>query len=328
MVTSPQRIVITGAGGFIGSHLTEVAAALPNVAVRVLLRYSSEQRLGCLGQLPPDLLSRIEIVRGDLRNLDLVQNLIGPGDIVFHLGALISVPYSYMDPLACVDVNVAGTAHVLDACRRAGVRRVVVMSTAEVYGTAQYLPIDEQHPLCAQSPYAATKIAAEKLAESYWLSYSLPVTVVRPFNNYGPRQSDRAVIPSIIKQALAGSEVRLGYVDSTRDFLYVADTVQALLTIAQHPDACGKVLNIATGVGTSVREVVGIVGELIGRKLTIVTAEERLRPEASEVRRHTGNASALERITGWQPTTPLPQGLMATIEWISRHQDHQLAYRV
>lgn len=308
-------VLVTGAGGFIGSHLCE-SLVRRGASVRALVRYTSRRHEGNLAELTPEVREAIDVRFGDLRDGDFATRLVHETNVVFHLGASISVPYSFAAPREVVMTNVEGTLNMLCAARDAGVARMVQMSSSEVYGTAQYTPIDEQHPLHVQSPYAASKVAADKLAESFQLSFGVPVVVARPFNTYGPRQSLRAVIAVVVAQALAGGELKLGALTPTRDFVYVADNVAALMALAEHDDV-GGTFNIATGVDVSVADVVAVVGDLLGRELTVCTDEQRLRPEHSEVHQLLGDASKLREATGWAPATTLRDGLRAVIEWMA-----------
>jgi NAD dependent epimerase/dehydratase len=308
-------VLVTGAGGFIGSHLCE-RLVRQGASVRALVRYTSRGHEGNLAGLPPDVRNAIDVRFGDLRDPDLVNKLVAGTKVVFNLAASISVPYSFVAPREVVTTNVDGTLNVLCAARDAGIEKMVQMSSSEVYGTAQYTPIDERHPLDVQSPYAASKVAADKLADSFRLSFDLPVVVARPFNTYGPRQSLRAVIPVVVSQALRGGDVNLGAVTPRRDFVYVTDTVAGLLALVEH-QVDGGTFNIATGVDVSVADIVAVVGELVGRKLPVHTDEQRLRPVHSEVHQLVGDPSKLQAATGWAATTSLQDGLGAVIEWMS-----------
>lgn len=304
---------VTGAGGFIGSHL---AGRLVGEAARVraLVRYNSRNDRGHLGSLPAARGREVEVMAGDITDAGRVGRFAGGCDVVFHLAALVGIPYSYHAPESYVAVNVVGTHNVLRACLEAGVAKVVHTSTSEVYGTARHVPMDENHPLQGQSPYSATKIAADKLAESYFLSFGLPVTTVRPFNAYGPRQSARAVVPAIIGQLLSGPTVRLGALDPVRDFTYVDDTVDAFIAAARADGLAGEVINVGSGAGISVGDLAAEIARLMGRKrVRVVTEEGRKRPAASEVRRLVCDNRKAKRLLGWEPRTPLPRGLARTI---------------
>lgn len=312
-----RQVVVTGAGGFIGSHLCE-ALVQRGERVRALCRYTSRRDLGDLAALAPDVRASIEVRFGDVRDRDFVGDLVTGADDVYHLAASISVPYSFEAPREVVMTNIEGTLNVLQAARRAEVGRMLQMSSSETYGTAQTTPISELHPLDAQSPYAASKVAGDKLAETFHLTYGLPVVVARPFNTFGPRQSQRAVIPTVVAQALAGGELRLGALTPTRDFVYVGDTVAGLVALVSDPSTSGGTYNIATGVDVSVGDVVRVVGELLGRELVVAGSQaERMRPPNSEVHRLLGDATKLREATGWAPATPLREGLAHVIEWMS-----------
>jgi dTDP-glucose 4,6-dehydratase len=284
--------------------------------VRAFLRYDSQNRLGHLAELPAEMLEKVEVIRGDLKDPEAVRAAVSGCEIVFHLGALIAIPFSYQNPTDYVQTNVIGTLHVLNACRDAKVRRLIQTSTSEVYGSAQFVPITLAHPRRGQSPYAASKIAADALAESYARSLDLPVVILRPFNTYGPRQSPRAVIPTIIGQALVSDVVRLGSIHPTRDFLYVADTVEGFVAAATTPDLPpGIELQLGSGVETSIRDVVIKVGDLLGKQLRVETEDKRIRPAASEVGRLLCDPSETMRLLGWKAGVPLEDGLRHTIKW-------------
>lgn len=314
------RILVTGAGGFIASHLVEVLAKR-GARVRAFVRYNSRGDPGLLKLLPADILGKIEIIPGDLRDLPAVQEAMQGAAIVFHLGALISIPYSYRHPAEVVETNILGTLNVLLAGRDLGVRRIIHTSTSEVYGTARRVPIAEDHPLQGQSPYSASKIGADKLAESFFCTYNLPVVTLRPFNTYGPRQSARAVIPTIIAQALTLPSIRLGNLDTRRDFTYVSDTVDGFLLAAQIPGIEGQALNLGSGGETRIGELAELIIRLVGRSVPIEQEPERLRPEKSEVQRLlSDNRLARERLH-WSPQVDLESGLVETIDWIRSHLD-------
>lgn len=316
-----KRVLVTGAGGFIGSHLVERLVE-EGARVTALLRYTSRGQRGCLEFIPPEALSDIETVLGDIRDFDAVREVVRRADAVFHLAALIGIPYSYAHPQEVIDTNILGTSNVLLAARESnGVERVVLTSTSEVYGSAQYVPMDERHPLQAQSPYAATKIAGDALGESFYRSFGTPVVIVRPFNAFGPRQSARAVIPTIIAQALAGAEIRLGAVDTVRDFTYVADTAAGFIRVASAEACVGEVVNLGTGRAVSISDIVRLVEEVTGKRLRIVADDRRRRPEKSEVTRLLADASKAARLAGWRPAVSLEEGLRRTVGWVSSHLD-------
>jgi len=319
------RVFVTGAGGFIGSHLTE-ALVVAGAQVRALVRYTSRGSWGHLDQLDPAVRNSLDVVLGDVRDAQFIRNHIRGCDVVFHLAALIGIPYSYEASDSYVDTNLRGTLNILQAGREAGTRRVVITSTSEVYGTARYTPIDEAHPLQAQSPYSASKIAADKLAESYHLSFQLPVVTVRPFNTYGPRQSARAVIPTIVSQLLAGVDVlHLGSVDPVRDLLYVGDTVRGFLCAGIAESAVGQVINLGTGQGISIGDLAHAIMGIVGRKVPIVEDAERVRPEASEVRLLVAKTELAKKLLGWQPQVVLHDGLKKVAEYIGSNMSE---YRV
>ncbi len=310
---------MTGAGGFIGSHLVETLVEL-GARVRAFVRYNSRNDAGLLNMLSPARLAQVELIAGDLRDLPAVQAAMRGASHVFHLGALIAIPYSYLHPAEVVETNVIGTLNLLLAARELGVERLVHTSTSEVYGTALRVPIDESHPLQGQSPYSASKIGADKLAESFYLSYNLPVVTLRPFNTFGPRQSARAVIPALITQALTQNTIRLGNLEARRDFTYVSDTVAGFLRIAQTPGVEGQTLNLGTGVEIRIGDLVEKICALVDHPIQVEVDPERLRPEKSEVQRLiSDNRLALERI-GWSPQVTLDEGLRRTFAWIQEHQ--------
>jgi NAD dependent epimerase/dehydratase len=307
------RVLVTGAGGFVGSHLTE--RLMENGAsVRALVRYKSDGGWGWLDHSP--LKNEIEVVRGDVVDHEFVRQTVAGCEVVFHLAALIAIPYSYQAPQSYVRTNVEGTLNVLQAARAADVRRIVHTSTSEVYGTAQYVPIDEGHPLVGQSPYAATKIGADKLAESFHRSFGLPVVTLRPFNTFGPRQSTRAVIPTIITQALASRVIKLGSLTPTRDMNYVADTVDAFVKAAVSDAAVGQVVNVGSGREIAIGDLARLICELAGVEPRIECDEQRLRPKDSEVERLLADNTRSRDLLGWQPQVSLEDGLRRTIAWI------------
>jgi dTDP-glucose 4,6-dehydratase len=315
-----KTVLVTGAGGFIGSHLVERLVVL-GANVKAFVRYNSRGDRGLLELVPTRVRTEIEFIMGDLRDADAVERAVEGSDLVFHLGALIAIPYSYIHPCDVIETNVMGTLNVLNAARSYNVTRVVHTSTSEVYGTARYVPIDEQHPLQGQSPYSASKIGADKIAESFHLSFGLPVVTLRPFNTYGPRQSARAVIPTIITQALSRDTVRLGVLHPTRDLNYVSDTVEGFIKAAQAPDAIGQAINIGSGNEISIGDLATRIIGQIGRDVDIVADEVRLRPESSEVNRLIADAERAQRLLGWESTVSLDDGLQRTIAWIKDHMD-------
>jgi len=310
-----KNVLVTGACGFIGSHLVESLVKL-GARVKAFVYYNSFNRWGWLDSLPESLLRELEVFTGDIRDFNCVKRAMNKTDVVFQLAALISIPYSYRAPESYVDTNIKGTLNVLQAARDFELTRVIHTSTSEVYGTAQYVPIDENHPLQGQSPYSATKIAADKLAEAFHCSFQLPVITVRPFNTFGPRQSDRAIIPTIISQALAGKEICLGSLTPTRDLTYVSDTVEGFIKAAECPDAVGHVINIGTGFEISIGELSQKILNLMHREIPIRCENQRVRPVNSEVERLCSDNSKAKELLGWQPSYNLNQGLKKTIEWI------------
>lgn len=316
-----KTVVVTGAGGFIGSHLVE-RLVRDGARVRAMLRYTSRGQRGCLDLVPGDVLDGIEITMGDVRDFDAVRETVRGADAVFHLAALIGIPYSYAHPQEVIDTNILGTSNVLLAAKELGtLERIVVTSTSEVYGSALRVPMDEEHPLQAQSPYSATKIAGDALALSFHRSFGLPVVIVRPFNAYGPRQSARAVIPAIISQALAGGPLKLGTLDTTRDFTFVEDTAAAFATIGASDAAVGEVLNAGSGSEVTIRDVVRRVGEIVGRELVVEGDGQRMRPAKSEVSRLLSDSTKAQKLAGWRAQVSLDDGLRRTVDWISAHMD-------
>ena len=323
-----MKVLVTGAGGFIGSYLVE-RLVREGAEVTALVRYNSRQDPGLLALLPNDVREAVEVVAGDLRDADAVAGSARRCEIIFHLGALIAIPYSYLHPREVVETNVLGTLNVLMAARSGDVRRVVHTSTSEVYGTARYVPIDEGHPLQGQSPYSASKIGADKLAESFHRSYKLPVVTVRPFNTYGPRQSTRAVIPTIITQALTGDVIRLGDLATTRDFTFVADTVEGFWRAATTPGIEGAEINVGTDSEISIGDLARLICRLIGKEAHIEVDPQRLRPADSEVRQLWASQNQARKLLGWAPSTTLEAGLPRTIDWyranLGRYRPEQYA---
>jgi NAD dependent epimerase/dehydratase len=313
------KILVTGAGGFIGSHLTEELVR-QGEDVRALVRYNSRDERGLLEELPKDIQNQIEVIPGDLKDPDGVRKAVKGCHKIFHLGALIAIPYSYIHPFDFIQTNVLGTAHLLNACLEEGtVERFIHTSTSEVYGTAQYVPIAEKHPLQAQSPYAASKIAADKLAESYNLSFGLPIVTIRPFNTFGPRQSLRAIVPTIISQAIEGKKIRLGNTQPRRDFLFVKDTVRGFIQVGKCEGAVGKVVNIGTGTDISIEELVRKILGLMGKQGEVQVEDRRIRPEKSEVMQLLSDTHLAQKLFQWAPRHTLEEGLRETIEWYQKN---------
>ncbi len=314
-----RKVLVTGAGGFIGSHLAECLAGL-GADVRALIQYTSRGTHGWLDQSPYH--DHIAFVLGDVRDAGSVRGAMEGIEVVFHLAALIAIPYSYQAPASYVETNIRGTLNVLQAAKDLGTKRIVQTSTSEVYGTAQIVPISESHPLQGQSPYSATKIAADKLAEAFHRSFELPVVTLRPFNTFGPRQSARAVIPTIISQCLAGRPVRLGSLHPTRDLNYVSNTVDGFIAAAESEAAIGRTINLGSGREISVGDLADLIARLIGCPVKVETDPQRLRPVASEVERLLADNSLAESLLRWEPRVSLEEGLQKTIAWFRDHLDY------
>ncbi len=316
-----KAVLVTGAGGFIGSHLVELLVKEGH-HVRALVRYNGRDDRGQLDRLPRDVRDSLEVHRGDLKDPEAIRKAVAGRAWVFHLGALIAIPYSYQNPLDVVQTNVVGTAHVLDACRaNSALERVVLTSTSEVYGTAQFVPITEAHPLRGQSPYAASKIGSDALGESYHRSFGLPVSILRPFNTFGPRQSARAIIPTIISQALARPAVRLGSLDPRRDLTYVKDTARGFLAIAESSRTIGRTVNIGRGDDLTIGELVTKISERLGKTITVEADPDRVRPPASEVGRLLAGTALAEELFDWRSHYTLDQALDETIAWVRANLD-------
>jgi len=313
-----KKILVTGAGGFIGSHLSE-ALVESGAKVKALVHYNSRNDWGLIELLPGEIKESLEVVTGDIRDPFFMRDIVQGCQIVFHLAALIAIPYSYTAATSYVDTNVKGTLNVLQACLDAGVERVVHTSTSEVYGTAQYTPIDEKHPLQGQSPYSASKIGADMLAESFKRSFGLPVSIIRPFNCYGPRQSARAIIPTIITQALVSPKLKLGALTPIRDLTYVKDTVDGFIAVAESDRTVGEVINFGTGSGLSIGRLAKKIMGLVGKDREIICDERRMRPEESEVMELICDAGKARELVGWEPRYTLENGLQETITWIKQH---------
>lgn len=315
-----KKILVTGAGGFIGSHLCESLVSKGH-KVKAMVRYNSRN---CWGWLENSLCKKkIEVVSGDIRNYDSVKKALEGADLVFHLAALIGIPYSYQTPDSYVDTNVKGTLNVLQAARELKVRKVICASTSEIYGTAQFIPITEKHPINPQSPYAASKAAADFMALSFYRSFSAPVSIARLFNAYGPRQSARAVIPTIITQILSGAKnIKLGFIDSVRDFTFVKDTVDGLLKEGESNQGVGEIINFGSNNEITIRDLVGLIAKLLGKKISIVAVKMRKRPIESEVRRLVADSSKAKKILGWSPKHTLESGLQETIKWFKDNLEY------
>jgi len=312
-----KRVLVTGAGGFIASHLTERLVEL-GARPRALVHYNALGNWGWLDFSPRK--GDIEVLAGDIADRDSVRSAVEGTDIVFHLAALIAIPYSYQAPASYVRTNIQGTLNVLQAVQEAKVERLVHTSTSEVYGTARYVPINEDHPLQGQSPYAASKIGADKMVEAFHCSFGVPAVTVRPFNTFGPRQSARAVIPTIISQALAGQVVRLGNLHPTRDLNYVANTVEGFLLAAAEQRAIGQTINFGSGREISIGDLVQLIARLLGKPIDVTSDQARLRPEKSEVERLLADNSRARSLLGWEPTISLEVGLQRTLDWLREHQ--------
>lgn len=317
-----KKVLITGSEGFIGSHLTERLVEL-GADVTALVQYNSFNNWGWIDTFDEEIKKSINVVTGDIREYDGMKRIIKGQDVVFHLAALIAIPYSYLSPMAYVRTNVEGTTNVLEACREYDVQKIVHTSTSETYGTALYVPIDEKHPMQGQSPYSASKIGADKIAESFHKSFDMPIATIRPFNTYGPRQSARAVIPTIISQILSGkTEIKLGSLTPTRDFNYVKDTAEAFIKIAESDKTIGEVINASTNHEISIGDLVNKIIKISGKDVKIICDEERLRPENSEVNRLWGNNEKIKSLTDWELKYSLNDGLAETIKWIEKNMKY------
>ncbi len=316
-----KKVMVTGAGGFIASHLLERLVSA-GADVTAFVRYNSKNDFGFIEILPSSVRKNLKVVAGDLRDSDAVCDAVKGNDIIFHLAALIAIPYSYVHPREVVETNVMGTFNVLNAAKRLDVSKVVHTSTSEVYGTAITVPISEDHPLQGQSPYSASKIGADKIAESFYLSFGIPVATIRPFNTYGPRQSARAVIPAIISQALKANVIKLGSLTPKRDLNYVSDTVEGFIKVAESKTSLGEVINIGSGREITIGELAGKIIDILGKDIKIVADKSRIRPKKSEVGRLLADNRKAKKLLGWTPKVSLEEGLKKTIEWIKDNQDH------
>lgn len=314
-----KKVLVTGAEGFIGSHLTERLVEL-GADVTALVQYNSFNNWGWIDTFDKNVLDSIKVETGDIRELDGMNRIIKGQEVVFHLAALIAIPYSYLSPMAYVRTNVEGTVNVLEACRNHDVQKIIHTSTSETYGTALYVPIDEKHPMQGQSPYSASKIGADKMAESFHKSFDMPIATLRPFNTYGPRQSARAVIPTIISQILAGKkEIKLGSLTPTRDFNFVKDTAEAFVRVAQSDKTIGEVINAGSNYEITIGDTVKKIIDIIGSDVKILCDEDRIRPENSEVNRLWADNAKIKELTGWTPNYSIDQGLAETVEWIKNN---------
>jgi len=324
-----KRVLVTGAGGFVGSHLTERLVEL-GASVRAFLRYNSRKDRGFIKDFPSEVQDSIELCYGEIGELDSVRDVLKGVDVIFNLAALIGIPYSYVHPQEVVETNTIGTLNLLLAARDAGVEKFVQTSTSEVYGSALYVPMDEKHPLQPQSPYSASKISADALALSFYYTFDLPVAIIRPFNMYGARQSARAIIPTIITQALVRDEIHLGRTDTTRDLTYVTDSVEAFIRIAESPKAVGETINVGSGTEVSVMTLAERILAVLDKKATIKVEAQRQRPQKSEVTRLCADASKARTLLGWTPNVSLDSGLALTSEYIRRNMSlyHPLDYAI
>ena len=310
-----KKVLITGAGGFIGSHLTERLVRL-GADVTAFVRYNSRGEWGSLKFLPDEIISEVKVEMGDLKDPFAAQKIVQNKEIIFHLAALIGIPYSYVNPIDYVQTNALGTSYLLQASRGGNLEKFIHTSTSEVYGTAQYVPIDENHPLQGQSPYSASKIAADQMALSFYRAFEMPVAVIRPFNTYGPRQSTRAVIPTIIFQGLKKDEIKLGSLTPKRDLNFVGDTVEGFIRMAESPNSIGEVINVGSSKEITIGDLAQKISVLLGKKGEIVHDSDRMRPEASEVERLQADIKKAKKLLNWEPQTSLDEGLTQTIEWV------------
>ena len=324
MKLNGKKIAVTGAGGFIGSHLVEELVN-KGAKVRAYVHYNSRGSKGLLELLPQGILDEVQVLSGDIQDPFSVKKLVAGCDIVFHLAALIGIPYSYVSPQSYLATNVNGTLNVLEACKDNGVNRLIHTSTSETYGTALYTPIDESHPLQAQSPYSASKISADKLVQSYFLSFNVPAVTIRPFNNFGPRQSARAIIPTIIIQALTQQEIKLGSLAPIRDYVYVKDAVKAFVMAAVVEQAVGRIINIGTGKSFSIGNIVKIILSLMNIEKPIIREDTRIRPVKSEVMELICNNALAQSMLNWVPETTFEEGLKQTCDWIKNNKERYKA---
>lgn len=315
-----KKVLVTGAGGFIGSHLVE-GLYRKGADVTAFVRYNSRSDWGMIHDIDPIIKENISIISGDITDSKTMKASFEGIDLVYHLAALNGIPYSYEAPGSYIHTNIIGTHQVLESCMHTGVERLVITSTSEVYGTAQYVPIDEKHPLCGQSPYSASKIAADKIAESYYHAFHFPVAIIRPFNTYGPRQSARAIIPTVISQALAGNMIKIGSRDPVRDLTYIDDTVRGFIQVGETDEALGKTINIGSGKGITIGDLTQKIVDLVNPDATIVSEECRVRPESSEVMALICDNRMAGDVLNWHPEVDLTSGLQRTITWIRDNLD-------
>jgi len=324
MELGKKHVLVTGAGGFIGSHLVE-ALFETGFNIKAFVHYNSFDRRGWLDYLRPEILNSIEIFTGDIRDFNAVRKALENSEIVFHLAALVGIPYSYYSPDAYLETNIRGTLNILQASRDTGVKKIIHTSTSEVYGTAQFVPITEEHPLNPQSPYAATKSAADFLALTFFRSFNTPVAIVRPFNTYGPRQSMRAIVPTIITQIQEGKkQIELGSVNPTRDFTYVTDTVNGFIKISESENSIGEVINIGSCFEISIKDLAERIAGLMGTSIDVISKDERRRPDKSEVERLFAETSKAKQLLKWNPEISLDKGLMSTIKWFGNEDNRKL----
>lgn len=315
-----RKVVVTGAGGFIGSHLTEELLRR-GADVLAIVRYNSKGSIGQLGMIPSEFLERLKIVRAELRELAALRPILEGRQVVFNLAAFVGIPYSFLNPQEVIENNILSTLNLLLVAKENGMERFIQASTSEVYGSALKVPTSESHPYQPQSPYSASKIATDNIALSFHYSFGLPVAIVRPFNTYGPRQSARAVIPSLISQALKGGVIKVGTTSTTRDFTYVADTVQGFLQVAESERSLGQALNLGTGREISINDLARLVVKKVGTGARLEFDASRARPDKSEVQRLVADNSKVKELAGWEPTVTLERGLELTIDWIRKHLD-------
>jgi NAD dependent epimerase/dehydratase len=313
-----KKVLVTGAGGFVGSHLVE-ALVKKGAKVRAFVHYNSRNDWGMLEDVPKKVLGEVEVFAGDLRDADCVRKAVRGQQVIFHLGALIGIPYSYVNPRDVVDTNVNGTLNVLTAALDFNIEKVVHTSTSEIYGTAQYVPMDEEHPVNPQSPYAASKLSADLLALSFYRSFDLPIGIIRPFNIYGPRQSARAVIPSIITQALLKGKISLGSVFPTRDLTFVKDSVKGVIAFAECEKTKGEVVNLGSDHEVSINQIIELVSDCLGKKIEVKKDKERIRPEKSEVERLFSDSAKAKTLFGWNSKIGIEEGIRKTISWIGKN---------